>query len=214
MKVVSVNVGSIKNIEWRGKNVLTGIYKLPCDAISLNLTDVDKDKVVDRKYHGGFDKACYIYSENHYKFWQNLYPHLDWTFGMFGENVTIKDLNETTIFIGDIYKLGEATVQVTQPREPCFKLGVKFETQKIIKQFINQNYPGIYLKVIEKGIVKPKDTMQLIERQHDTLSVVEVWRMLYDHNYNIEDIEFAINLPYLAESYKTSLLKKLKSLNN
>lgn len=128
---------------------------------------------------------------------------------MFGENVTINDLDESKVFIGDVYKLGDATVQVTQPREPCFKLGIKFGTQKIIKQFINQPYPGIYLKIIEKGEVKKGDLFQLIERQHDSLSVIEIWNLLYQKEINLDDIEFALTLPYLADSCKKSLLKRL-----
>lgn len=209
MKVKSVNIGEKKEVNWRDKKVFTGIYKHPTSKIVLDYEDVINDVVIDRKYHGGVDKACYIYASNHYKYWSDLYPNLDFIDGMFGENVTINDLDESKVFIGDVYKLGDATVQVTQPREPCFKLGIKFGTQKIIKQFINQPYPGIYLKIIEKGEVKKGDLFQLIERQHDSLSVIEIWNLLYQKEINLDDIEFALTLPYLADSCKKSLLKRL-----
>lgn len=209
MNVKSVNIGDKKNVKWRGKNVFTRIYKVPTDKIFLNFTDVENDVVVDRKHHGGIDKACYIYSSNHYNYWKQLYPTLNFIDGMFGENVTINHLNESKIYIGDIYKLGDATVQVTQPRQPCFKLGIRFGTQKIIKQFINQPYPGIYLKIIECGEVKKGDDFQLIERQHDSLSVTEIWNLLYQKEYNKNDIELALSLPYLADACKKSLQKRL-----
>jgi MOSC domain-containing protein YiiM len=212
MKVKSVNIGGKKEVIWKGKKIFTGIYKFSTHEIYLDFEDVEHDVVVDRKYHGGIDKACYIYSANHYNFWSTLFPNLDFADGMFGENITINDLDESKIFIGDIYKLGDATVQVTQPREPCFKLGIKFGTQKIIKQFINQPYPGIYLKVIEKGKVKKGDNFQLIERQHDTLSVIEIWNLLYQKEFNQDDIEFAISLSYLSAACKKSLLKRLQNL--
>jgi MOSC domain-containing protein YiiM len=212
MKVKSVNIGNKKEVKWKGKKVFTGIYKFSTEEIFLDFEEVKLDEVVDRKYHGGIDKACYIYSANHYKFWSTLYPNLDFIDGMFGENITISDLDESKIFIGDIYKLGDATVQVTQPRQPCFKLGIRFGNQKIIKQFINQPYPGIYLKVIERGKVKKGDYFQLIERQHDSLSVVEIWDLLYQKEFNQSDLEFALSLPYLSIACKNSLLKRLQNL--
>ena len=209
MNVKSVNIGDKKSIKWRGKSVFTGIYKTPTDKIFLNLTDVENDVVVDRKHHGGIDKACYIYSANHYQFWKQLYLTLKFIDGMFGENVTVNHLDESKIFIGDIYKLGDATVQVTQPRQPCFKLGIRFGTQKVIKQFINQPYPGVYLKIIETGVVKVGDNFQLIERPHDSLSIIDIWHLLYENNFNKQDLEFALSLPYLADACKKSLLKRL-----
>ena len=137
MLVKSVNIGNKQDVLWNGKTVSTGIFKKSVLSIKLGKEDVDLDDVVDRKYHGGIDKACYIYSFNHYAFWQKLYPNVELNFGMFGENITIEGLNEKTVYIGDIYRIGGATVKVTQPRQPCFKLGVRFSDQKIIKQFIN-----------------------------------------------------------------------------
>jgi len=209
MKVKSVNIGEQKVIKWRGKEVKTGIYKKSVSKITLDFENIQNDIIIDRKHHGGIDKACYAYSTNHYDYWKSLYPNLNFSFGMFGENVTIDDLKESQIYIGDIFKLGDATVQVTQPRQPCFKLGVRFGKQSIIKQFINQPYPGIYFKVIEKGEVTKGDEFQLIERQHDSLSITKIWELLYQKGVKKDDIEFALTLPYLADACKKSLLKRL-----
>jgi len=209
MIVTSVNIGQPKHVNWNGKTVSTGIFKSPAPSIELEMTDVKHDHVIDRRYHGGIDKACYLYSENHYTFWENLYPNLVFNPGMFGENITIKDLDENKIMIGDIYRIGGATVQVTQPRQPCFKLGIVFNTQKILKEFINSNYPGIYLKVLEGNTVSAGDSMDLIERQHNSMSVSEIYRLLYDKNPNQEDIQYALSINTLANDCKMALRKRI-----
>ncbi len=209
MIVTSVNIGQAKEVNWNGKIVTTGIYKSPVESIELDMTDVKNDQVIDRRYHGGIDKACYLYSEDHYDYWQNLYPNLDFNFGMFGENITIKGLNASKIMIGDIYRIGGATVQVTQPRQPCFKLGIVFNTQKILKEFINSNYSGIYLKVLEGNTVSHGDSMDLIERQHNSMSVNQVYKLLYDKEPNQDDLHYALSINTLANDCKTSLRKRI-----
>lgn len=210
MKVVSVNIGEKKTVIWRDKPVITGIYKMPVNhPIVLGETDVEGDVVYDRKYHGGIDKACYIYSADTYPMWKEKYPDLDWNYGMFGENITVEGLNENELQIGDIFYLGDCRVQVTQPRQPCFKLGIRFNTQKVLKDFINLPHPGIYVKIIEGGAVKVGDEMHLSERIHNSIGVNEVWRLMYDKEPNQEDLEFAVNLQYLAEAYKSGLRDRL-----
>lgn len=181
MKVVSVNIGEKKAVKWRGKEVFTGIFKKPVDQpIFLNKTDVDGDDVVDRKHHGGVHMACYIYSADHYPFWKEKYSNLDWSYGMFGENITIKGLNERDFNLGDTYQLGSAVVQISQPRKPCFKLGIRFGTQAILKEYIHADYPGIYLRVIEPGEVKLGDQMVLIEKHPDQIPLLEAYHLQYD----------------------------------
>ena len=106
MHITSTNIAKPTTILFRGKNVTTGIYKNPTQQpIYLGKSDVKDDEVTDRRYHGGEFKACYLFSENHYAYWKNLYPDLDWNWGMFGENLTVNGLDETKIMIGDIYKI-------------------------------------------------------------------------------------------------------------
>lgn len=211
MKVVSVNIGEKKTVSWLGKSVETGIYKFPVEQpIFLGKTDVKNDAVVDRRYHGGIDKACYIYSADAYPAWKEKYPDLDWTYGMFGENITVEGLNEKQLQIGDIFRLGDCRVQITQPRQPCFKLGIRFNTQKVVKEFIRQSYSGIYVKVIDEGAVNVGDTMELSERLHNTISVNEVWKLCYGENPNQTDLAFALELQHLAEGIKKDLRKRYK----
>lgn len=210
MKVVAVNIGEKQTVFWRGKPVQTGIYKYPVDhPIVLGKTDVEGDVVYDRKYHGGTDKACYLYSEDHYNYWKEKYPDLDWSYGMFGENITVKGLNEAELQIGDILYIGECRVQVSQPRQPCFKLGIRFDTQKVLKEFIAAPYPGVYVKVIQEGAVQTGDHVQLSERLHDSIGLLEVWNLLYNKNPDQDLLEFAAHFQHLGKGAKDTLLKKL-----
>jgi len=164
MKVISTNIAQPTNFIWQGKEVRTGIYKKPTDVpIYLGKEDVRGDEVSDRRVHGGEYKACYLFSANHYPYWRELYPNLDWTFGMLGENITVENLNEKELFIGDIYKLGNAQVQITIPREPCFKFAHKFGTEAVLHQFIDHGYSGTYVRVLEEGEVKTGDQFEIVK---------------------------------------------------
>lgn len=176
MKVISINIGKRKSIQWKNKTYETGIFKYPVkDAIFLGKKDVVNDDVIDRKYHGGIDQAVYAYSENHYDYWKKLYPDLEFNYGMFGENLTVTDLDEELITIGSIYQLGEAKIQVTKPRQPCVKLGIRFQDATVIKQFWNSTKSGIYFKVLETGKVANKDVLILLEKANNTPSIAEVF---------------------------------------
>jgi MOSC domain-containing protein YiiM len=190
--------------------VQTGIYKYPVDApIFLGAEDVENDHVLDRRYHGGFDKACYLYSADHYSFWKNKYPAQLWQWGMFGENLTVAGLNESEIRIGDRFKIGEAEVQVSQPRQPCFKLGVRFGDQKVVDDFWMLPYPGIYVRVLQAGNVRVGDELVLIDRNTDSLPVSEVFSIFRLQRDNADLMRKAINDPFLAESCRKDIRKIL-----
>ncbi|MDY8136258.1 MOSC domain-containing protein [Aquimarina sp. 2201CG5-10] len=212
MKVISTNIGEPKVISWRGTDVKTGIYKYPVDkGIFLGLEDVKDDHVVDRKVHGGVDKACYLYSLDHYPYWKEKYPDLEWNYGMFGENITIQGLDESTIKIGAIYTLGKAVVQVSQPRQPCFKLGIRFGTQSILKEFIGSLFPGVYLRIITPGEVKPGDLMVLKKAHNDGITIQEMYKLFYHEVESESLITKAINDPFIKVSHKTRVLNRFGS---
>ena len=176
MKVISVNIGERKKVQWRNKTIETGIFKYPVNSpIFLDVEDVQNDSVVDRKYHGGTLQAVYAYGEQHYKHWKELYPNLDWDYGMFGENLTISKLDEENIHVGDVFKLGETTIEVTKPRQPCYKLGIRFNDPKIIKQFWHSTKSGIYFKILETGTVSKNDVLTLIEKRSENPTIGEVY---------------------------------------
>ncbi|MBT8305740.1 MAG: MOSC domain-containing protein [Maribacter sp.] len=208
MKVISTNIGNPTTITWKGKVEQTGIFKYPTsEALFLGKTDVLKDTVIDRKNHAGTNKACYLFSADQYPYWKKLYTQLEWDWGMFGENLTIAGLNEDEIRIGDIYKIGGALVQISQPREPCYKLGVRFGTQEILKQFIDRAFPGTYVRILQEGEVKTTDELLLVERSKNTLTVKQFYELLYVKKKDLEIVKLAINNPSLPE-YKKARLKK------
>lgn len=208
MKILSTNTANPTTIIWNGKEETTGIYKTPTDRpIYLGKEEVKHDCVIDRKYHGGTYKACYLFSEIHYKYWKNLYPNLNWEWGMFGENLTVSDMNENKIFVGDIYKVGNALVQITQPREPCYKLGVKFGNQNILKGFIKHGSPGTYVKVLTEGSVNVGDQIILENRIENSLTVAELFGLLFSKNKDQNLLHRAINNEALP-LYKRESLRK------
>ncbi len=176
MKIISVNLGELKVLNYKGKIVETGIFKYPVNQpVFLGTEVVKNDAIIDRKHHGGIEKAVYGYSENHYEYWKELHPNLDWDYGMLGENLTISNLEETEIFVGNTYKLGEVLLEVTKPREPCYKLGIRFGTQEIVKQFWNSTKCGVYFKVLQTGNVKVGDELILVNKSENSPTIAEVY---------------------------------------
>lgn len=211
MKITSTNIAKPTTIIWNGKEVITGIYKMPTtQPIYLGKQDVKNDEVTDRKHHGGEFKACYLFSENHYKYWKNLYPHLDWGWGMFGENITVNGLDETQINIGDIYKVGEALIEITQPREPCFKFGIKFGSQLALKQFIEHGFSGTYIRILEEGFVKIGDTFQLVKKAKNSITTHQFFDLLFSKEKNQEYIKLAIKLNALPQKKRDKLERFLR----
>lgn len=166
-----------------------------------------KDSIADRKVHGGIYKACYLFSAEHYPYWKNRYPDLDWNWGMFGENLSVSGMDESEIRIGDTYKIGSALVQISQPREPCFKLGIRFGTQQILKEFIDYGFPGTYVKILEEGQVSSRDRLTLIQPSVNLLTVQQFFKLLYTKEKDEKIIRLAIENLALPE-YKRERLKK------
>lgn len=193
MKIISTNIGEPTPITWNGQQTTTGIFKHPVnESITLETESVSADTISDRKVHGGIYKACYLFSSDRYPYWKEKYPELEWNWGMFGENLTVEGLNEATLRIGSIYKLGTALVQITQPREPCFKLGIRFGNQDILKEFIDHGFPGTYVKILEVGQVKTGDVMELVEESQNTLTTQEFYHLLFSRNKDKSIVEKAI----------------------
>ena len=211
MHIVSTNIGNPTKIVWKGKEIHTGIYKKPFnEGIFLGNMDVDNDSVIDRLYHGGTEKACYLFSAKHYPYWKVKYPLLEWDWGMFGENLTVSNYDEKESFIGDIIRIGTTLVQITQPRQPCFKLAYRFNNHKMVKQFVNSGHSGAYLKVLEKGFIQANDPFQLVERVQESVSVFNVFQLLYADLEKKDEAVTTINIPELAENCRYDLMKRFR----
>ncbi len=208
MQIISTNIGNPTPIQWNGQQTTTGIFKFPVnEPLLLEEEAVAKDTVSDRKVHGGVFKACYLFSADHYPYWKERYPALEWNWGMFGENLTVEGLDEAKIRIGNIYKVGSALVQVTQPREPCFKLGIKFGTQEILREFIDHGFPGTYVRILEVGEVNTGDTLELVEESENALTVQQFYKLLFSRTKDIDLVKLAIANEALP-LYKRERLKR------
>tara|TARA_R110002050_G_scaffold1301_2_gene9572 strand:- start:458 stop:1105 length:648 start_codon:yes stop_codon:yes gene_type:complete len=208
MKIISTNIGKATTFLWNGREEQTGIFKHPTDEpLFLGKIDVLKDTVIDREHHAGINKACYLFPSDHYPYWKGMYPELNWDWGMFGENLTVEGLDESIMRIGDIYKIGNAIVQVSQPREPCYKLGVRFGNAKILKEFIDYGSSGTYVRILEEGEVKNGDELILQEKSENTLTVKECFQIILAKQKDPVLLQKAINNPSLPE-YKRDRLKK------
>lgn len=180
MKIISTNLAKPRTIEWQGKTIETGIYKYPTNApIYLGDEDVKGDTVVNREHHGGILQACYLLSTSCYDHFKPLYPELEWDYGMFGENLTVEGLDDSKIHVGNIYNVGEATVEITKPRRPCYKFGVKFGNQMVIRQFIDFAQAGPYVKILKNGFVKSGDVFELVEEHPENPTIQEVYLFKY-----------------------------------
>jgi MOSC domain-containing protein YiiM len=165
-RVVSVNVGLPRNVIWNSHNVSTGIFKEPiAGRVKVRRLGFDGDKQADLTVHGGPEKAVYAYPSEHYEFWRAELGRTSLPWGMFGENLTTQGLLEDMVRLRDEYRIGSATVVVTQPRFPCYKLGIRFGTMEMVSRFQASGRSGFYLSVLEEGEVGAGDTIELIRRE-------------------------------------------------
>ena len=208
MRITSVNLAELKTLNWKGKEMQTGIFKKPTkNPIHLGPHEVSGDTVSNRKVHGGIDKACYAYGENYYDYWKEKYPNLDWSWGMFGENLTLTDVDESQIFIGDIYAIGDVKVQVSGPRQPCTKFAAKFGSANAIKEFVDFKHPGFYLRVINQGEVKPGDELILEMRNEKAVSISDTYTLIFSRDQSKVNglLDGAIYDPNLALDTKNEI---------
>ena len=211
MKIISTNISKPVTFIWNGKEETTGIYKRPTHhPIYLRQNDIKGDEVSDRVHHGGEFKACYMFSAEEYPYWKNRYPHLEWSWGMFGENLTVSNFDETKVFLGDIYQLGDAVVRVSQYREPCYKLGHKFGNQQVIKQFIQHGFGGTYLSVLKEGNVTVNDKFKLIERPEQRISVAQFFQLIHAKNKDQNLLKIAVQSLAIPEKKRVLLSRYLK----
>ncbi|PRX53170.1 MOSC domain-containing protein [Flagellimonas meridianipacifica] len=211
MKVISTNLAKPVFFQWNGETHSTGIFKYPVDqALTLQEEIVEDDTIADRRVHGGIFKACYLFSSDAYPYWKEKYPNLDWDWGMFGENLTVEGLDESKLQIGNVYRLGTALVQITQPREPCYKLGFRFGNQDILGQFIEHAHPGTYVRVLETGQVKNGDKLELVEKSDSPLTVKQFYGLLFARKKDTELVKLAIDNEALPLRKREKLKKFLK----
>jgi MOSC domain-containing protein YiiM len=203
MRTLSVNVGLPREVTWQGKLVTTGIFKEPVKApVMLRTLNLDGDQQADLTVHGGVDKAVYVYPSEHYGYWRAELPEVDLSWGMFGENFTTEGLLEETVYIGDRFRIGDAQVVVTEPRMPCYKLGIKFGRADIIKRFLTSRRTGFYFAVAREGTVSAGDAIEFIGRDQREISVADITRLYAFEKNDLKGLRGAIGVEALPESWK------------
>jgi MOSC domain-containing protein YiiM len=215
MKILSLNVGRPRLVLRNGEPVSTGIYKDPVPGrVMMRTLNLDGDRQADLSVHGGPEKAVYVYPSEHYSFWQHEFPEMELPWGMFGENFTSTDLFETEIHVGDRFRIGSAEVMVTQPRMPCYKLGIRFGRTDIIKRFLVSERSGFYLSVLREGEVGVGDEFELLEKNESGVSVVDVTRLYSSERNNVELLRRAIATQALPDSWRDYFQEHLEKIQN
>ncbi len=203
MKILSVNVGLPREVTWQGKVVTTGIFKEPVNTpVMMRTLNLDGDQQADLTVHGGVNKAVYAYPSEHYGYWRTELPGVDLAWGMFGENFTAEGLLEDAVCIGDRFRVGETEVMVTEPRMPCYKLGIKFGRADIIKRFLASRRTGFYFAVVREGMVAAGDVVELIGREQQEISVADITRLYAFERNDVTALRRAIDVEALPESWK------------
>lgn len=210
MELISLNVGLPRNVIWKGRTVTTGIYKEPvAGAVPLRKLNLDGDRQADLSVHGGPEKAVYAYPSEHYAYWRSELgrPELNW--GMFGENFTTDGLLEKDTNIGDTFRIGTALVMVTQPRMPCYKLGIKFGRDDMLKLFLSSLKSGFYFSVLEEGEVAAGDALKLVARDPKNITVEDITKLYSTERDNDALKRRAIEVEALPLSWRNFFLKQL-----
>lgn len=217
MKVLSVNVGLPRKILFNGQIITTAIFKDPVKSpIILRKLNLDGDKQADLTVHGGLDKAVYSYPSEHYDYWRKQFPNTDLVWGMFGENFTTEGLFEDAVNVGDQFQIGSAKLVATQPRMPCYKLGVRFGRMDVIRRFMASGRPGIYFKVLTEGEVQRDDKIKIIRRDKNNVTVKDIVTLYIARNDidNIETMKRATKIRDLPEGWRHEFQQKIEQLKH
>lgn len=210
MHVISINVGLPREVEWRGQSVQTSIFKEPvAGMVRVKRLNIDGDRQSDLTVHGGVDKAIYVYPSEHYSFWREELPGFDLPWGAFGENFTTTELDESNIHIGDRLRIGSAEFVVTQPRMPCFKLGIRFGRPDMVKRFLRSGRTGFYLAVTSEGDVVAGNDVSVIARHPDAISIADVVSLYASDSDNQQLLERVSKLEALPEGWRDYFHQRL-----
>jgi MOSC domain-containing protein YiiM len=212
MKLLSINVDLPRDVAWQGEIVRTSIFKQPVSGrVRVGRLNLAGDEQSDLSVHGGRDKAVYAYPSEHYAFWRGELPGMDLPWGMFGENLTTAGLLENAVHIGDRLRAGSAEFLVTQPRMPCFKLGLRFGRRDMIKRFLESGRSGFYVAVLREGDVAAGDAVEFIARDERRITVAEVARLYNADNGDQDLLGRVSELTALPERWRERFRKRLRS---
>jgi MOSC domain-containing protein YiiM len=217
MKLVSVNTGLPREVMWHGNSVTTAIYKQPVKGrVALHKLNLDGDRQADLSVHGGEHKAVYCYPTEHYGYWKRELHSRELPMAIFGENFTTEGLLEDSVHLGDVFSVGSAEVAVAQPRLPCYKLGIRFQADDMVKRFLASGRTGFYFAVTREGEVGASDEIKVITRDPNAVPVSEITRLYIAKRYGEEDVmsvRRALRVAALPESWKAYFRERLQKMN-
>jgi MOSC domain-containing protein YiiM len=213
-RVGSVNVGQPKEVVWKGRTVLTGIFKEPvAGSVALRRLNLEGDQQADLKVHGGPDMAVYLYPAEYYAFWREQFPQMELPWGMFGENLTIWGLRDDSVYIGDRLQVGTAQLVVRSPRMPCFKLGLRFGRDDVLKIMLQSGFTGFYCAVLKEGKVAAGDRIKVLHRDEHEVTVLDIVRLERERKHDVDLLRRAVAVEALSPSWRDYFLKRLTELS-
>jgi MOSC domain-containing protein YiiM len=211
VKIISVNVGRPRLVMWKGEPVSTGIFKEPIgERVAVRTLNLDGDRQADLTVHGGPAKAVYAYPSEHYEYWRAELPDMTLPWGMFGENFTTEGLSEATLNVGDTFRAGTAELLVTQPRMPCYKLGIKFGRADILKRFLASGRTGFYFAVLREGEVGVGDELEQTGRDESDITVADITRLYVSDKNDVETMRRAVEVKALPESWRQYFRERME----
>lgn len=211
MKLISLNTGRPREVVVNGRVVRTSIWKKPREGrLHVKALNIEGDEQSDLSVHGGTFKAVYCYPSEHYGYWRRELPHADLPWGVFGENLTTEGLLETDVRIGDRLAIGGAEFLVTQPRQPCFKLGIRFGRDDMIKRFLASGRSGFYVRVVREGDIAAGDDIQLAERAAASVTVSDIFALYFNDTATDDELARAAAAPGLSPGWSDHFLKRLE----
>jgi MOSC domain-containing protein YiiM len=211
VKLLSVNVGLPREVEWQGRRVITSIWKTPVEGrVGVKRSNIEGDRQSDLSVHGGPEKAVYAYPSEHYEYWGRELPDMELPWGMFGENLTTEGLLDDGVRIGDRLRVGSAEFRVTQPRTPCYKLGIRFGRADMVKRFLQSGRAGFYLEVVQEGEVGGGDPIEITARDNHDVTVADI-AALYTHEaHNLVLLRRATKVAALPENLREYFRRRLR----
>ena len=215
MKILSINVSEPQKVIFNGKELITSIYKKPVsNKVAVSSQGIEGDRQADLTVHGGYDKAVYAYSFAHYRTWSEKLNNNFTEYGLVGENLTIDDFDEENINIGDQFKINECLLQVSQPRIPCYKIGIKLNSRDFPRMFSQSGLLGSYLRVIHDGEITSGDEIQKVHAEDNSMSLKDISNLLFVDVKNIELMKKALDIKPLTEEIKEKFRERLMKLGD
>jgi MOSC domain-containing protein YiiM len=212
MELLAISVGQPRPVDYQGRQILTGIYKSPvAGPVAVTPLGLDGDGQADLKNHGGVDKALNVYSQENYRFWERELGLPELPFGQFGENLTVTQMPDEAVHIGDVFGIGEIIVQVTQPRVPCHKLGVRFGLPQFPAQFLPSGRCGFYLRVLQAGRIRAGDAIELLHEDPARLNLSDCMLAIQEVPRQQEIIRRALEIEALSTAWRDDLTRRLRA---